>query len=311
MVSTPENDRALETLRRNGRSFHWAGRLMAPTVRVRCARLYAICRSIDDMADLPVTADAQHIARTRLGELITALGRRDTTHPVVAEADRLLTNDENAWCALERLAATALTDIGPVRINNDDELYTYADGVAGTVGLMMAGMLDARDSLETRAAARALGVAMQFTNIARDVLADAQQNRVYLPRNWLDPQVTPDALATGNPQARASAWRAVQTLLEHAETSYESGWKGLPDLPPRSRLAIAVASHLYRRIGRRILARGPELFWRGRYRVGTGGKVLASAQGLSLYMQTCLRTRNANTPEKRNMLPNGRRDSER
>ena len=311
MVSTPENDRALDTLRRHGRSFHWAGRLLAPTVRVRCARLYAICRTIDDMADLPVTTDAQHTARARLDELITAIGRRDTTHPVVAEADRLLTNDENAWWALERLAATALTDVGPVRINNDDELYTYADGVAGTVGLMMAGMLDARDSLETRAAARALGVAMQFTNIARDVLEDAQQNRVYLPRNWLDPQVTPDAIATGNPQARASAWCAVQTLLEHAETSYERGWNGLPDLPPRSRLAIAVASHLYRRIGRRILARGPEPLWQGRYRVGTGGKLLASAQGLSLYFQACLRVPNANTPEKRNMLPNGRGGSDR
>lgn len=311
MASTPENDRALETLRRHGRSFHWAGRLLAPAVRVHCARLYAICRTIDDMADLPITADAQRIARTRLGELVAAVGRRDTTHPVVAEADRLLTTDENAWWALERLAATALTDIGPVRINNDGELHAYADGVAGTVGLMMAAMLDARDGLETRAAARALGVAMQFTNIARDVLEDAQQNRVYLPRSWLNPQVTPDAIAAGNPQARASAWRAVQTLLEHAEASYEKGWKGLPDLPPRSRLAIAVASHLYRRIGRRILARGPEPFWRGRYRVGTGGKVLASAQGLYLYLQTCWRMRNATAPEKPNVLLNGRRGSER
>lgn len=284
---------------------------MERTVRARCARLYAICRSIDDMADLPVTADAQHTARTRLSELVTAVGRRDTTHPVVAEADRLFANDETAWWALERLAATALTDVGSVRVNNEEELYTYADGVAGTVGLMMTSMLNARDSLETRTAARTLGVAMQYTNIARDVLADAQQDRVYLPRNWLDPQVTPDTLATGNPQARASAWRAVQTLLEHAETSYERGWKGLPDLPPRSRLAIAVASHVYRRIGRRILARGPELFWRGRYRVGVGGKLLASAQGLSLYLQTCFRAPNANKLEKRDMRLNDRRDSER
>ncbi len=308
MVSTKENASALETLRRNGRSFHWAGRLLAPTVRVRCAQLYAICRTIDDLADLPVTAEAQCTARARLVDLIEAVRLRDTTHPVVAEVDRLFANDENAWGALELLAATALTDIGPVRIKDEDELYAYADGVAGTVGLMMAKILDAQDSSETRAAARTLGIAMQFTNIARDVLEDALQNRVYLPRDWLSSQVTPAAITNGNTEARASAWGAVQMLLARAETSYVKGWSGLPDLPARSRLAIAVASHVYRRIGTRILARGPGSFWRGRYRVGTGGKLLASAQGLSLYVQTCLRPSQISTPEKPNRLLKWRRD---
>lgn len=306
-----ENDRALETLRQHGRSFHWAGRLLAPAVRMKCARLYAICRTIDDMADLPVTAEAQGLARARLGELVAALGKRDNTHPVVAEADRLFTTDEHAWWALEHLTATALTDIGSVRINDEAGLHAYADGVAGTVGLMMAGVLSARTSPEAREAARALGVAMQFTNIARDVLEDARHNRLYLPGEWLGAKVTPDAIATGNPQARASAWRAVQTLLEHAESYYETGWSGLPDLPSRSRLAIAVASHVYRRIGRRILARGPDRYWRGRCRVGAGGKVLASAQGLGLYLKTCGRTASNSTPDRQNALTHNRGGGER
>ena len=311
MAPSANNEPALETLRQHGRSFHWAGRLLAPAVRMRCARLYAICRSIDDMADLAITEEAKALARTRLGELVDALAERDTTHPVVAEADDLFGADDHAWRALEHLTATALTDIGRVRITSDDELHAYADGVAGTVGVMMAGVLDSRDGPETRAAARALGMAMQFTNIARDVLEDARYDRLYLPADWLGPHVTPEAVASGEPWARASAWQAVQRLLAHAEASYESGWQGLLDLPPRSRLAIAVASHVYRRIGRRILARGEEAFWRGRYHVGTSGKILASVRGLRLYLRTSRPIRNASPRDRRATLANGHQSDER
>lgn len=223
---------APDVLKRHGSSFHWAGKLLAPGVRAGCARLYAICRALDDLADRPTTAAGQDAAESRLRELMTAIRERDTAEPLVAEADALFATDQVAWVALEQLAAAAHNDVGPVRISDEAELRGYAHGVAGTVGIMMASILGAQDGSDTRAAARELGIAMQYTNIARDVLEDAGRDRLYLPARWLGPGVTPAALVAGDAHARATAWQAVQHLLARADIAYASAWRGLPALPP-------------------------------------------------------------------------------
>ncbi len=276
---------AAKVLHRHGRSFHWAAQVLSPDVRERSARLYAICRAIDDLADLPVATDARTAAGNRLEALQTAIRAGDTHDPIVAEAACLFAPDARAWCALEQLVVTARADIGPVRIADEDQLRAYADGVAGTVGSMMADVLDARRTAHARAAARELGIAMQYTNIARDVLEDARCDRRYLPATWLGSAVTPATIAAGDPQARGTAWHAVELLLQRADAAYERGWRGLAHLPPRARLGIAVAAHVYRRIGVRIRARGPHRYWQQRARVGTAGKVLASARGLALFVR--------------------------
>ena len=309
--SARDSNHALEMLRSHGRSFHWAGQLLAPAMRARCARLYAICRTIDDTADNPVTDEAQSEAIVSLNNLIEAIRKRDSRHPVVAEATDLFADHDTAWRALEHLAVTALTDIGPVRIADEASLYAYADGVAGTVGIMMASMLNAEQGPDTRMAAQELGIAMQYTNIARDVLEDARKDRVYLPASWLGPRATPGEIVAGEPQARSAAWQAVQELLAHAEMFYQNGWQGLTDLPPRSRLAIAVASQVYRRIGVRIQARGPELYWQERCRVSTAGKLLASLHGLRLYRQAGQRLMSAiRSQQHRDTRENDRRGVE-
>ena len=284
-LRTPENLAAAAIMRHHGRSFHWAGGLLPAEVRLRCARLYAICRAVDDLADLPVGADERHVSMTRLEDLIEAISDRDTTDPLVADAARLFQSDARTWHALEQLAMTAHDDIGPVRIANEDGLYAYADGVAGTVGEMMAEILNASRHAEARIAARELGIAMQYTNIARDVLEDAESDRLYLPADWLGAEVTPAAITAGEARARAAAWQAVLNLLDRAEDVYNRAWRGLPCLPPRARLGIAVAAHVYRRIGVRIRARGPERYWQRRCRVGTAGKLLATARGVGLFLR--------------------------
>ncbi|MEF8833825.1 MAG: phytoene/squalene synthase family protein [Halofilum sp. (in: g-proteobacteria)] len=285
-LHTPANLTATAVMRHHGQSFHWAGRLLPAEVRLRCARLYAICRAVDDLADLPVGIDERRVSTTRLEGLIKAIRRRDATDPLVAEAARLFEPDARAWHALEHLAITSRDDIGPVRIANECELYAYADGVAGTVGEMMAEVLNAHRHAEARAAARELGIAMQYTNIARDVLEDAESDRLYLPTEWLGPDVTPTAITGGEARARTAAWHAVLNLLDRAEDAYTRAWRGLPCLPPSARLGIAVAAHVYRRIGVRIRARGPERYWQRRCRVGTAGKLLATARGIGLFLRT-------------------------
>jgi phytoene synthase len=102
---------------------------------------------------------------------------------------------------------------------------------------------------------------MQLTNIARDVLDDARADRRYLPASWLD--LAPDELARAGPATRAAAAPALLRLLDLAERYYASGFEGVVHLPPRARVAVAVAGAVYRAIGEELRARGGA-YWLGR-----------------------------------------------
>lgn len=157
--------------------------------------------------------------------------------------------------AMWRLVDTIAEDADPVRVADDTALVRYAYGVAGTVGLMMAGLLGARTP-RARASAIDLGIGMQLTNIARDVTEDAARDRVYLPATRLrDVGVEPDALVAGAADPAAVAQVAAD-LVALAEPYYASALDGLRDLPLRGRLAVAVAASLYRAIGRTVVRRG-------------------------------------------------------
>jgi phytoene synthase len=124
-----------------------------------------------------------------------------------------------------------------------------------------------------------LGVAMQLTNIARDVLEDARRGRRYLPIS--DGSVTPQALLAGETLARERAWQEIQGVLELAHSYYRSADRGMVFIPLRSRIAIATAARIYESIGARILQLGPEAYWGERARVGALGKIQGTIRGLA------------------------------
>jgi phytoene synthase len=145
--------------------------------------------------------------------------------------------------------------------------------VAGTVGLMMCGVLGVKGEVARRHAID-LGVAMQLTNIARDVAEDARMGRVYLPRTRLEAAGTsPEALLEGRADPAAVS-TVVRDLLAVAEVYYRSADAGMPHIPFRSRVAVLAASRLYRQIGRVLLARGADPL-EGRTVVGWFGKAAA------------------------------------
>jgi 15-cis-phytoene synthase len=175
------------------------------------------------------------------------LGANTTHDPLLDDMLALMRE-----CAIDpaivlQLIAGVASDLGDVRMRDEAALLRYCYQVAGTVGLMMCAVLDVTD---TRAHAHAvdLGIAMQLTNICRDVASDAALIRVYLPATLLgDIDVATLAYPTPTIQPRVQA--CVANLLIKAEHYYRSGELGLAYLPVGARSGILVAARIYRAIG--------------------------------------------------------------
>ncbi|RDC71026.1 squalene/phytoene synthase family protein [Rhodovulum sp. 12E13] len=235
-------------MHRHARSFAPASRVLARSDRARVARLYALCRTVDDLAD----EDGGPAAAARLVSIERGVRRARGGNAVAAAACDLFEGRPEGRAAFADLVAGVRGDLGAVRIYDMASLEAYAHAVAGTVGIMVAVLFDVPRAWHGRAAD--LGRAMQLTNICRDVAEDARADRRYLPATLCDR--SPGALAAPTPAARADVRAAVGTLLDRADALYASGRGGLPALPPRLRLAVAVSAALYRGIGGEIRAAG-------------------------------------------------------
>ena len=263
-------------LRTGSHSFHLASRLLPARVREPALALYAFCRVADDAVDLgagPIAA----VARLR-GRLDRIYAGRPDPRP----ADRGL-----AWVVerhdLPRALPQALIDglawdAEGRRYATLPELRAYAARVAGAVGAMMAVVMGARTRAQI-ARATDLGVAMQLTNIARDVGEDARAGRLYLPLDWLaGAGITPGALLAC--RAPTPALRAViARLLEEAARLYARADAGISTLPLDCRPAIFAARHLYAAIGADIARAGHDSVTR-RARTATGTKAALAALAL-------------------------------
>ncbi len=239
---------AIDVLARHGRTFHLASYLLPRDRRQDAAVLYAFCRNVDDLADEAPDRDAAHAA---ISDVLRELRGEDAPRDWVAS---FLDVAQRRHIGLEPaidLCEAVLGDLELVRVANDTELFRYGYGVAGTVGLLMCGVLGVDDPA---AYARAvdLGIAMQITNICRDVKEDAERGRVYLPADRLRAAgVDPEALVAGKADPRAVA-SVVADLVAVADQFYQSGDQGLRAIPMPARAAILVASRVYRAIGTRL-----------------------------------------------------------
>ncbi len=251
---------SMEILARHGRTFRLAARLLPARTRNDAAVLYAFCREVDDLAD---EATDLLDARDALGLVEDELQGRMPPRPVIDALFDVAARQRMDPSPALHLVRAVQSDLGRVRIRDDRELIEYCYGVAGTVGLLMTGVLGPTDP---RAAPHAidLGIAMQITNVCRDVLEDARRDRVYLPETRLHAAgISSRSLIDGSADP-ASVSRTVAGLLGVAERYYESARRGMRFLPLRARWAIHVAASVYRAIGLRLLARhgGNPLFGR-------------------------------------------------
>jgi phytoene synthase len=250
-------------------TFRTAARLLPADAADDAALVYAFCRVVDDLAD--DLADEKSLTRIRAelrGE--AAPGPTATTFLEVARRRQIPIG------AATDLIDGALSDLHTVRIPDDRALFRYGYAVAGTVGRMMAPLLGASGG---HAAAVHLGVAMQLTNICRDVLEDAQRGRVYLPTDRLRAAgVDPEALVSGTAD-RARVAAVVLDVLALADRWYESAEAGMQHLPARTRLAVLLAARTYRAIGQKLARNGGDAL-AGRTVLSPWARAVAAVQAL-------------------------------
>tara|TARA_Y100001978_G_scaffold54742_1_gene49148 strand:+ start:2718 stop:3635 length:918 start_codon:yes stop_codon:yes gene_type:complete len=244
-----------ESLALNGESFHWAKRFLGQKMGSEAAKLYAFCRLLDDMADGDIENGPQRLINIREA-LIDGNTNAD---PALRSFAPLMEDQEFPLPVLIALIDGLLDDQrDEVIIADEAELLRYAYRVAGTVGLLMCHVLDCHD-LDAKAHAIDLGIAMQLTNIARDVLEDAQMGRRYLPTTWtgdITPQEIIDCAAEPDSENAKKITQSVERLLEMAESFYISGAKGFSSLHWRAHMSIAIAAKVYRQIGIQLADKG-------------------------------------------------------
>ncbi|MGB2496627.1 MAG: phytoene/squalene synthase family protein, partial [Candidatus Puniceispirillaceae bacterium] len=244
-----------QSLAANGKSFHWARRFLGARMGNDAARLYAFCRLLDDMADGDIENGP---ARLRAIRDDLAAGRPGDDPALQAFLPLMAEKRFPAEVLVALIDGLLEDQLDMVALADEAALLRYAYRVAGTVGLLMCHVLDCH-APAARAHAIDLGIAMQLTNIARDVLEDADMNRRYIPGDWVGGATPADILAAAQApgsDVHADVTNAVARLLDIAETFYASGAQGYRYLPWRAHLSIAIAARVYRQIGVQLLATG-------------------------------------------------------
>jgi len=266
------NQSSKQVLARHGKSFYWASLFLGHKMANRAARLYEFCRFVDDIAD----GDLPHRHET-LADISASLKANDSSSGPEVEAFLNLASEVNIpMQAATELLDGMLLDQQPTAMKDQAELLRYCHAVAGTVGLMMCRILNCKHPRADHFAID-LGVAMQLTNIARDVLEDAKMGRRYLPQQWVN--FSAAEIATGQIQYRYPTSKAIEQLLNLADKYYNSALLGIQLLPFRSRFSITVALRVYRQIG--VLLRRRKLaWWKGRVVVNKIEKTLLSLYSL-------------------------------
>jgi len=244
-----------ELLATHGKTFHFAARFLPPELRPAVVLLYAFFRTLDDLVDEPVPGRqvedvcaeleawkswfiskyAFPAPRERLGAALHCMLNK---HPVPTPIFLDFLNG-------------LIADLEAQEITDFSELYHYCYQVAGTVGLAMAYVLGVR-SAPALTAAKNLGIAMQLTNILRDVGEDLVANRVYLPRDELESFGCPRTHLLKLYEARQKPDDHFRSLMrfqvKRTHYYYKTGMPGIWLLPPDCRLPILIAARLYRRI---------------------------------------------------------------
>jgi 15-cis-phytoene synthase len=249
MVSPADLAECRQMIRDGSKTFYTASLLLPQRVCDAARALYAFCRVADDLVD------RSDDSRAAVDQLLSRLDRIYKGAPDDQPADRAFADVAHRF-AIPREIPEALIegfawDASGRRYETLADLHAYAVRVAGTVGAMMSLIMQVRDPY---AIARAcdLGIAMQLTNIARDVGEDARNGRVYLPLDWLDAAGVAQEDVLSSPAVRP----LVQRLLQEADTLYVRSLSGIAMLPAGCRPSIHAARLLYAEIGREVERNG-------------------------------------------------------
>ena len=210
------------------KSFNWAGFFLPKKTYLKCSTLYDFCRTIDNIAD---DSETLNIKKNKFLNFKSDFVNKKFDNPIIKKMWELVEEYQISTKIIEDLFDGIESDLkDKVEITSDKELLVYSYRVAGTVGLMMAKILNVKNNNALKSAID-LGIAMQLTNISRDVIQDANNNRNYIDGNF----------------------DSIKKTLKLADTFYESSFSSIREIPIFFRFSILVARRVYREIGNFIL----------------------------------------------------------
>ena len=226
------------------KSFNWAGFFLPKSVYQDCSKLYAFCRVLDDLVDEKTDLELREERFNEIKNIYKKTYEIDNNDRniynqnehglIVNNMIDLAYNNNIKRIILDDLIEGVGSDLKQkVYLRSVKDLLVYSYRVAGTVGLMMAKILNVNDTRYLKGAID-LGIAMQLTNIARDVIEDKKMNRQY---------IKPD-------------FENIEATLKLADMFYESSFSSIQKIPFRYKFSIIVARRIYRQIGRKILQKG-------------------------------------------------------
>ena len=214
------------------KSFNWSGFFLPKKIYAKCSILYDFCRTIDNIADQNIDLE---IKKKELEEFKKKFEQRYKNDSVIKNMWNLMDEKNISKRIVDDLFDGVSSDLKEeVKIKSEKELLVYCYRVAGTVGLMMAKIFGVQKK-ESLQRAIDLGIAMQLTNIARDVIEDGKKNRTYLIKE------------------SNNTFLDIKNTILKADTFYNSSFEGIRDIPLNCRFSIIVARRVYRHIGKKIL----------------------------------------------------------
>ncbi len=264
-----------DVIQHHSRSFSMAAKLLPSTIRSDVEKLYAWCRWCDDAVD---EASSLSEAKERLELLRNDVHRIYAGDTPLHAASSWLASVVKTYGIPQQLPLDLLSgmeaDLNHPVLQTVDELLHYCYQAAGTVGLMMSRIMGVTDPRALNKA-KALGMAMQLTNITRDIDEDWQTGRRYVPRQWL-PLVPKKDMTPTDDEVRP----AVKKLLSLADGLYDEGYQGLKYLPSGARTAIRLAGKVYQEIGNEIRRQNFRVM-RGRVFVPLKRKLILMAKSMT------------------------------
>ena len=210
------------------KSFNWAGFFLPKKTYSKCSNLYDFCRTLDNIAD---DGGETEIKLRRFLNFKDNFNNQKFQNPIIKNMWELMDEYNISKNIVYDLFDGVESDIqNKVKLNSKKELLIYSYRVAGTVGLMMAKILNVTSSNSLKSAID-LGIAMQLTNISRDVVEDSKNKRFYIKQDF----------------------ETIKETLATADLFYESSFSSIKDIPLSLRFSILVARRVYRQIGRNII----------------------------------------------------------
>jgi len=222
-------DKNQSLISKHAKSFSYAGVFLSKEIFRKCSILYDFCRTVDDIADKDGQLDAK---KKKFLKFKSEFKNNKYSNDIIKNIHKLLEKEGISHKIVNDLFDGVESDLkNKINLKTKKNLLIYSYQVAGTVGLMMAKILKVKNKKSLRCAVD-LGVAMQLTNIARDVIEDKDRNRSYIKADF----------------------NSISETIFLADIFYHSSFPAIKNIPISSRFAILVARRIYRRIGYEILS---------------------------------------------------------